>query len=60
MYEESVWFKLDRYGDKKEFSHFPSLTRILFDKLAEVTQPVINKLPVNRSYEPPKYKDLRI
>ena len=60
IFKESVWFKVDRYRDEKEFFHFTSLTQISFNELAEVTQLVINKLSVNRDYRPPKNKDIRI
>ena len=48
MYHESVWGKLERHGDEKEFFHFTSLTRKSFDELVEATEPVINNLPINR------------
>jgi hypothetical protein len=57
-YVESVWAKVDRYGDEKEFFHFTSLTRMSFSKLVEITQPVINKLPVNRDQGQPTTRSL--
>ena len=59
LYEESVWFKVDKYGDEQDFFHFTSLTRTSFANLVEVKEPVINRLPVNREDKAPSPRNLK-
>ena len=54
---ESVWFKVDHYGD--EFLHFTSLFYDSFHDLCILTEPVLKTLPPNRDDGTPLSQDLQ-
>ena len=56
---ESVWFKVDNYGDELEFLHFTSLSRHSFNVLCILTEPVLITLPLHRDSGTPRSQDLK-
>jgi hypothetical protein len=56
---ESIWFKVDHYGDEQEFLHFTSLFYDSFHDLCILTEPVLKTLPPNRDDGTPLSQDLQ-
>ena len=56
---ESVWFKVDHYGDEQEFLHFTLLSRESFNVLCILTEPVLITLPLHRDDGTPRSQDLK-